>query len=134
LTLRVSSLSNIINISWTFPISLQSKNSKVLQCLWLGLKLRRFKVRLIRFSLLTCGTDKAISDWWAHKYVSKWIVPCILRSQSNILPEDWDSIPATTNIGEGQHHWTNQQSGIKLPLVEAILTCVTHPSSSKLLC
>ncbi|EDR12626.1 uncharacterized protein LACBIDRAFT_323219 [Laccaria bicolor S238N-H82] len=49
------------------------------------------------------------------------------------LKIDWESIPATMNIGEGQHHWTNQQSGIKLPLVEAILTYIKNASHSKLL-
>ncbi|KAF8144323.1 hypothetical protein K438DRAFT_1992965 [Mycena galopus ATCC 62051] len=31
-------------------------------------------------------------------------------------------ITATTNTGESQHHWTNTRTGIKLPLVEAIVT------------
>ncbi|KAG6895154.1 hypothetical protein C0992_002881 [Termitomyces sp. T32_za158] len=30
-------------------------------------------------------------------------------------------MPATTNMGEAQHYWTNEQSSIKLPLVDAIL-------------
>ncbi|KAJ7225152.1 hypothetical protein C8J57DRAFT_1590385, partial [Mycena rebaudengoi] len=52
--------------------------------------------------------------------MSDWILPCLVKSQSNILPQDWDSTPATTNTGETQHHWTNSITGIKLPLVEAI--------------
>ncbi|KAJ7041457.1 hypothetical protein C8F04DRAFT_1031492 [Mycena alexandri] len=39
---------------------------------------------------------------------------------SPMSAEDWDNTPATTNIGEGQHHWTNLQIGIKQSLVEAI--------------
>ncbi|KAF8153913.1 hypothetical protein B0H34DRAFT_70178 [Crassisporium funariophilum] len=65
---------------------------------------------------------KKIQDWWDHKYTSRWIIPCILKSQSKIDPQHLHNLPATTNVGEGQHHWTNHQSGIKLPLVEAILT------------
>ncbi|KAG6913688.1 hypothetical protein DXG01_005156 [Tephrocybe rancida] len=65
---------------------------------------------------------KKIHDWWMHKIQSKWIIPCILKSKSRILPEHWDITPATTNMGEAQHHWTNKQSGIKLPIVEAILS------------
>lgn len=61
-------------------------------------------------------------DWWDHKFTSKWIIPCILQSQSKIDPGDLRNLPATTNIGEGQHHWANHQSGIKLPLVEAIVS------------
>ncbi|KAJ7746136.1 hypothetical protein DFH07DRAFT_1063038 [Mycena maculata] len=63
---------------------------------------------------------KKIQDWWAHKEISDWIIPCLVKSQSNILPADWDSTPATTNTGETQHHWTNAMTGIKLTLVEAI--------------
>ncbi|KAG6825944.1 hypothetical protein H0H92_001763 [Tricholoma furcatifolium] len=64
---------------------------------------------------------KKIEDWWKHKIQSEWILPCIVRSKSQILPEHWAITPATTNMGEAQHHWTNRQSGIKLPLVEAII-------------
>ena len=63
-------------------------------------------------------------DWWNHKIKSKWIIPCIIKSQSKILSEHWPLIPSTTNIGESQHHWTNKLSGIKLPLVEGIETSV----------
>ncbi|KAJ7711613.1 hypothetical protein B0H16DRAFT_1816530, partial [Mycena metata] len=41
------------------------------------------------------------------------IVPCLVKSQSRILPEHW----------EAQHHWTNTQTGIKLSLVEGIERC-----------
>jgi hypothetical protein len=68
------------------------------------------------FTILRCS----LSDWWTHKIQSPWILPCILKSESFILPEHWDTMPATTNTGEAQHHWTNKQSGIKLSLVEAI--------------
>ncbi|KAK7008311.1 hypothetical protein R3P38DRAFT_3280934 [Favolaschia claudopus] len=63
---------------------------------------------------------KKIQDWWRHKEINDWIVPCLVKSLSNILPEDWDTTPATTNTGETQHHWTNAMTGIKLTLVEAI--------------
>ncbi|KAJ6573319.1 hypothetical protein B0H10DRAFT_1964097 [Mycena sp. CBHHK59/15] len=63
---------------------------------------------------------KKMQDWWAHKEMGDWIIPCLVKSQSNIRPEDWDSTPATTNTGEAQHHWTNSLTGIKLTLVEGI--------------
>ncbi|KAJ7501992.1 hypothetical protein B0H11DRAFT_1713084, partial [Mycena galericulata] len=63
---------------------------------------------------------KKIQDWWSHKEMSDWIVPCLVKSQSQILPEHWDRTPATTNTGEAQHHWTNSLTGIQLTLVEAI--------------
>ncbi|KAJ6580328.1 hypothetical protein B0H10DRAFT_2443268 [Mycena sp. CBHHK59/15] len=63
---------------------------------------------------------KKIQDWWAHKEMHEWIIPCLIKSQSLIPAEVWDSTPATTNTGEAQHHWTNSLTGIKLSLVEAI--------------
>ncbi|KAJ7451197.1 hypothetical protein B0H11DRAFT_2289039 [Mycena galericulata] len=65
---------------------------------------------------------KKIQDWWAHKEMNDWVIPCLVKSQSNILPADWDNTPATTNTGEAQHHWTNTYTGIKLSLVEGIET------------
>ncbi|KAJ6543436.1 hypothetical protein DFH09DRAFT_1282498 [Mycena vulgaris] len=52
--------------------------------------------------------------------MNDWVIPCLVKSQSNIFPEHWDSTPATTNTGEAQHHWTNSHTGIKLTLVEGI--------------
>ncbi|KAJ7130976.1 hypothetical protein C8R46DRAFT_1235973 [Mycena filopes] len=63
---------------------------------------------------------KKIQDWWDHKEMNDWVIPCLVKSQSNILPEHWDRTPATTNTGEAQHHWTNARTGIKLTLVEGI--------------
>lgn len=54
--------------------------------------------------------------------MNDWVIPCLVKSQSNILPADWDNTPATTNTGEAQHHWTNTYTGIKLTLVEGIET------------
>ncbi|KAJ7111160.1 hypothetical protein C8R43DRAFT_904091, partial [Mycena crocata] len=63
---------------------------------------------------------KKIKDWWDHKALSEWIIPCLIESQSGISPESWRSTPATTNTGESQHHWTNSITGTNLSLVEAI--------------
>ncbi|KAJ6592738.1 hypothetical protein B0H19DRAFT_1365112 [Mycena capillaripes] len=65
---------------------------------------------------------KKIQDWWNHKAMSAWILPCLIKSQSPMSAEDWDNTPATTNTGEAQHHWTNSRTGTKLSLVEAIET------------
>ncbi|KAJ7495018.1 hypothetical protein FB451DRAFT_1019860 [Mycena latifolia] len=79
------------------------------------------KERLDAFSQFVKSLKvKKIQDWCDHKEMSDWIIPCLVRSQSNIRPEDWDSTPATTNTGETQHHWTNSMTGITLTLVEAI--------------
>ncbi|KAJ7675923.1 hypothetical protein DFH06DRAFT_1466676 [Mycena polygramma] len=63
---------------------------------------------------------KKVKDWWAHKEMNDWIIPCLVKSQSNILPEHWDRTPSTTNTGEAQHHWTNSRTGIKQTLVEGL--------------
>ncbi|KAJ6623694.1 hypothetical protein B0H10DRAFT_1943767 [Mycena sp. CBHHK59/15] len=65
---------------------------------------------------------KKIEDWWFHKEINEWIIPCLIKSQSPMSSEDWDSTPSTTNTGEAQHHWTNSVTGTKLLLVEAIET------------
>jgi hypothetical protein len=49
-----------------------------------------------------------------------WIIPCLVKSQSRISADVWDSTPSTTNTNEAQHHWTNSLTGIKLTPVEAL--------------
>ncbi|KAJ6453855.1 hypothetical protein DFH09DRAFT_871440, partial [Mycena vulgaris] len=61
-----------------------------------------------------------LSDWWRHKEMHEWIIPCIVKSQSLISADVWDATPSTTNTNEAQHHWTNSLAGIKLSPVEAL--------------
>ncbi|KAJ7440435.1 hypothetical protein FB451DRAFT_989648, partial [Mycena latifolia] len=61
-----------------------------------------------------------LSDWWKHKLQYPWIIPSLIKSRSRIAPADWDITDSTTNLNEGQHHWTNQQTGVKLTLYESI--------------
>ncbi|KAF8145007.1 hypothetical protein K438DRAFT_1782321 [Mycena galopus ATCC 62051] len=63
---------------------------------------------------------KKITDWWKHKEMHEWIIPCVVKSQSDIPADVWDATPSTTNTNEGQHHWTNSLTGIKLTPVEAL--------------
>ncbi|KAJ7025077.1 hypothetical protein C8F04DRAFT_1301207, partial [Mycena alexandri] len=79
------------------------------------------KESLDEFSVFVYGLKvKKISDWWKHKEMHEWIIPCIVKSQSRIPPDVWDSTPSTTNTNEAQHQWTNTQTGIRLPPVEAL--------------
>ncbi|KAJ6610337.1 hypothetical protein B0H10DRAFT_2293174 [Mycena sp. CBHHK59/15] len=79
------------------------------------------KERLDKFSKFVQDLGiKKIQDWWAHKKMSEWIIPCLVKSQSRIPAADWDSTPAKTNTGEAQQHWMNSLTGTKLSLVEAI--------------
>jgi hypothetical protein len=43
---------------------------------------------------------------------------------SKMAPKDWAITQSTTNLGGSQHHWTNQHTGIKHSLVEAIVMLV----------
>ncbi|KAF7314802.1 hypothetical protein MKEN_00954600 [Mycena kentingensis (nom. inval.)] len=63
-----------------------------------------------------------ITQWFDHKDLNAWTLRCLCKGRSQLTAEQWDSTPSTTNTGEAQHHWTNTQTGIKLPLVEAIET------------
>ncbi|KAJ7663763.1 hypothetical protein DFH06DRAFT_986442, partial [Mycena polygramma] len=58
--------------------------------------------------------------WWRHKEMHAWSIPSIVKSQSRIPADVWDSTPSTTNTNEAQHHWTNLQTGIRLTPVEAL--------------
>ncbi|KAJ7671075.1 hypothetical protein B0H17DRAFT_1335506 [Mycena rosella] len=81
------------------------------------------KQALDEFSAFVYGlNNKKISgsDWWAHKEMHEWIIPCLIRSQSRIPADIWDSTPSTTNTNEAQHHWSNLQTGIRLTPVEAL--------------
>ncbi|KAJ6563092.1 hypothetical protein DFH09DRAFT_1364226 [Mycena vulgaris] len=79
------------------------------------------KESLDGFSSFVYGLKiKKISDWWRHKEMHEWIIPCIVKSQSLIPADVWDATPSTTNTNEAQHHWTNSLAGIKLSPVEAL--------------
>ncbi|KAG6819655.1 hypothetical protein H0H93_009829 [Arthromyces matolae] len=65
---------------------------------------------------------KEVNDWWAHKVNNKWILPSVIQCLTKLTDEDWATTQSTTNIVESQHHWTNGRTGIKLSLLEAILT------------
>ncbi|KAJ6538737.1 hypothetical protein B0H10DRAFT_2448672 [Mycena sp. CBHHK59/15] len=73
------------------------------------------------FSSFVYGLNiQKISDWWRHKEIDPWIIPCIIKSQSQIPADIWDATPSTTNTNEAQHHRTNSLTGTKLTPVEAL--------------
>ncbi|KAJ7192001.1 hypothetical protein GGX14DRAFT_329690, partial [Mycena pura] len=63
--------------------------------------------------------------WWAHKEMHPWIIPCLIKSQSGLSAEIWDTTPSTTNNNEAQHAWTNRLTGTGLSLTEG-LTSAYH--------
>ncbi|KAJ7440024.1 hypothetical protein FB451DRAFT_966547, partial [Mycena latifolia] len=76
-----------------------------------------------RFTAWVSGLNiKKVQDWWKHKLQYRWIPSSLIKTRSGIHPDDWDITDGTTNLNEGQHHWTNQQTGTKLTILEAIET------------
>ncbi|KAJ7689326.1 hypothetical protein B0H17DRAFT_640822 [Mycena rosella] len=76
---------------------------------------------LAAFSAFVYGLGKKeITNWWAHKEMNAWIIPCLIKSQSLLSADVWDITPSTTNTNEAQHAWTNAQTGIRLSVVEAL--------------
>ncbi|KAJ7462839.1 hypothetical protein FB451DRAFT_1180481 [Mycena latifolia] len=41
------------------------------------------------------------ADWWDHKAISPWVLPCLIKSQSPMSAEDSDNTPATTYTNMG---------------------------------
>ncbi|KAJ6461772.1 hypothetical protein C8R45DRAFT_1220718 [Mycena sanguinolenta] len=81
------------------------------------------KEELAEFSAFVRGLGiKKILDWWLHKEMHPWIIPSLVKSESRISAEVWDTTPSTTNTNEGQHAWTNALTGTGRSLAEAITT------------
>ncbi|KAF7328489.1 hypothetical protein MVEN_02535900 [Mycena venus] len=79
------------------------------------------KEELVSFTAFAQGLGvKKIQDWWAHKQMHEWIIPCLVKSQSNIPAEVWDTTPSTTNTNEAQHAWTNSLTGTGRSLAEGL--------------
>ncbi|KAJ7803072.1 hypothetical protein B0H14DRAFT_3154691 [Mycena olivaceomarginata] len=81
----------------------------------LGVKKIQGGCRTIMFSVINVQVD-----WWAHKEMHEWIIPCLVKSQSRIPADIWDTTPSTTNTNEAQHAWTNSLTGTGRSLAEGI--------------
>jgi hypothetical protein len=57
--------------------------------------------------------------WWDHKLMHRWLLPGIIQCLSNIPVEQWNTMEATTNLGEAQHAWNNTQTGISMGVIES---------------
>ncbi|KAJ7938957.1 hypothetical protein B0H13DRAFT_2301163 [Mycena leptocephala] len=57
--------------------------------------------------------ETKIQNWWRHKKMHEWIIPCLVKSQSPIPADVWDRTPSMTNTNEAQHAWTNARTGIR---------------------
>lgn len=51
----------------------------------------------------------------------QWLLPTVIQCLSDMDPDDWHVIEATTNFGEAQHKANNAQTGIGMGLVESFI-------------
>lgn len=49
----------------------------------------------------------------------RWLLPGLIQCLSNIPLEQWNTMEATTNLGEAQHAWNNAQTGISMGAIES---------------
>ncbi|KAJ6521075.1 hypothetical protein DFH09DRAFT_224093 [Mycena vulgaris] len=60
-----------------------------------------------------------LKRWWGHKTMHRWLLRGVIQCLSNIPLEQWNTMEATTNLGEAQHAWNNAQTGISMGVVES---------------
>ncbi|KAF7374069.1 hypothetical protein MSAN_00287800 [Mycena sanguinolenta] len=75
---------------------------------------------------------KEIQDWWDHKALSPWILPCLIKLQSPMSSEDWDNTPASTNTGEGLGRSTRTSREIEIAIKSGILVNPRNESVHRL--
>jgi hypothetical protein len=46
---------------------------------------------------------------WDHKEMHEWLLPSVIQCLSDIDPDGWHVMEATTNFGEAQHVANNAQ-------------------------
>ncbi|KAJ6518502.1 hypothetical protein DFH09DRAFT_1287534 [Mycena vulgaris] len=54
-----------------------------------------------------------------HKLMHRWLLRGIIHCLSNIPLEQWDTMEATTHLGEAQPAWNNFQTGISMDVIES---------------
>ncbi|KAJ6602116.1 hypothetical protein B0H10DRAFT_1823469, partial [Mycena sp. CBHHK59/15] len=65
--------------------------------------------------------DTDIQNWYKHKLANPWILPAVNRFLSKIDPGYWDTTPNHSNYVESAHAARNAETGIRRPLLTAIL-------------
>ncbi|KAJ7789731.1 hypothetical protein B0H14DRAFT_3572999 [Mycena olivaceomarginata] len=60
-----------------------------------------------------------LKRWWEHKLMHRWLLRGVIQCLSNIPLEQWNTMEATTNLGEAQHAWNNAQTGISMGVIES---------------
>ncbi|KAJ6536505.1 hypothetical protein B0H10DRAFT_2246340 [Mycena sp. CBHHK59/15] len=69
--------------------------------------------------LTVVDPEGVLKRWWDHKLMHRWLLWGIIQCLSNIPLEQWNTMEATTNLGEAQHAWNNAQTGISMGVIES---------------
>ncbi|KAJ7465620.1 hypothetical protein FB451DRAFT_1487168 [Mycena latifolia] len=69
--------------------------------------------------LTVIDPEGVLKRWWDHKLMHRWLLRGIIQCLSNIPLEQWNTMEATTNLGEAQHAWNNAQTGISMGVIES---------------
>ncbi|KAJ7263387.1 hypothetical protein C8J57DRAFT_1512889 [Mycena rebaudengoi] len=69
--------------------------------------------------LTVLDPDGVLKRWWDHKLMHRWLLRGIIQCLSSIPLEQWNTMEATTNLGEAQHAWNNAQTGISMGVIES---------------
>jgi len=82
--------------------------------------------RFILWSRALMPSVLSILDWLKDKDSRRpWFWPSINKNFTRIPAEQWDLLPSSTNLNESSHPLTNQNTGVNLPLLEAIIAYVS---------
>ncbi|KAJ7115729.1 hypothetical protein C8R44DRAFT_927220 [Mycena epipterygia] len=65
--------------------------------------------------------DGVLMRWWDHKEMHEWLLPGVIQCLSDMDPDVWHIIEATTNFGEAQHAANNAQTGIGMGTVQSFI-------------
>ncbi|KAF8144511.1 hypothetical protein K438DRAFT_2029147 [Mycena galopus ATCC 62051] len=80
----------------------------------------REEVETFKALIVTLADPQGVlKRWWDHKLMHRWLLRGIIQCLSNIPLEQWNTMEATTNLGEAQHAWNNSQTGTSMGLMES---------------